>query len=59
MRIFGLTSKYQPQVCVQQLGMIKGALTYKIGKNKNSSLREENDSKDSARCFQGSESEAS
>lgn len=34
-------------------------LAYQLGGNKNSSLREEVDARDSARCFQGSESEAS
>lgn len=33
-------------------------LAYQLGK-KHSSLREEDDGKDSARCFQGSESEVS
>lgn len=60
LRIIGLTNKYHPWVCLQKSEVTEDALmgrTYPEARRKQSFLREEDGGKDSARCFQGSESE--
>lgn len=63
LRIFGLTGKYRPRDMSESLEWSnmrsQVGLAHQLEKNKNSSLRKEYGGKDSARCFQGAESEAS
>lgn len=63
LRLFGLTGKYCPQHMSKSLELSNMlswvGLAHQLKKNKNSSPGEEYGSKDSARCFCGSESEAS
>lgn len=63
LRLFGLTGKYRPRHMSKSLELSNMlswvGLAHQLKKNKNSSPGEEYGGKDSARCFCGSEAEAS